>query len=459
MIMFVFLILKDLKYKQKKENIMQKPKKKGVIFFSIITYACFAAYIVLFLLAGVFRPVAGDEFLANGLRGFTSAHVNRIPLIIDFALPHGKLWSFIVLGYLVVIAVAIILAVLIGGRKGRFITANGMIAVIISIVPVTLTGCGFDCYQRVFSRVAPYTSRLLLAFIICLVAAAALFVIFALILLFLCIRNACKYPAQEEQKEPVEEDVMEVLDSMTREELMALIKQAVREVMAEDAENVEPRVAQYFGINNPEGAEVKVVKDENGKPVIAQYFNGGNEEVAPEPAPEPEPEPEEEPVEEPAVEEVPEEAEEGGKERAERIPFARRILGLDKDMKDAYCEIKNEILAYGVKSRMSNSGDTFRLHRKTYMKIVVAGKGLKLYFALEPSDYADSPIPVQDVGDKNLYVDIPLAFKVKSDLSRRRAKQLIADAMAKDGVEKEGEAGDTDWIREIRVELKAQQNK
>ena len=178
--------------------------------------------------------------------------------MIDFALPHGKLWSFIVLGYLAVIAVAIILAVLIGGRKGRFITANGMIAVIISIVPVILTGCGFDCYQRVFSRAAPYTSRLLLAFIICLVAAAALFVIFAIILLLLCIRNACKDPAQDEQKEPVEEDVMEVLDSMTREELMALIKQAVREVMAEGEENPEPRVAQYFGINNPEGCEVKV---------------------------------------------------------------------------------------------------------------------------------------------------------------------------------------------------------
>ena len=93
------------------------------------------------------------------------------------------------------------------------------------------------------------------------------------------------------------------------------------------------------------------------------------------------------------------------------------------------------------------------------MKLVVAGKGLKLYFALEPSDYADSPIPVQDVGDKNLYVDIPLAFKVKSDLSIRRAKQLIADAMAKDSIEKEGEPGNTDWIREIRVDLKAQQNK
>ena len=430
---------------------MQKPKRKGVIFFSIITYGLLVAYFVLFFLIGNLCKVPGCEFLGNGMRSFVRTHTDRIPLIIDFVLPTGKLWSFIVLGYFLVIAAAITLAVVFGGKKGRFITANGMIAVILSVVPIALTGCGFDLYQKVFSKAAPYDGKLLFILIVCLVVLAALFALFAIILLILCIVNAFKYPAPEEQKEPVEEDVMEVLDSMTREELMALIKQAVREVMAEGEGDVEPRVAQYFGIKNPENAEVKVVKDDNGKPVIAQYFNGVAEE---EPVEE-----EEAPVEEEAVEEVEEVAEEGGRAAAERIPFARRILGLDKNMKEAYCEIKNEILAYGVKSRISNSGDTFRLHRKTYMKIVVAGKGLKLYFALEPTDYADSPIPVQDVGNKNLYVDIPLAFKVKSDLSRRRAKQLIADAMAKDGIEKEGEAGNTDFIREIRVELKAQQNK
>lgn len=432
---------------------MQKPKRKGVIVFSIITYALLAAYVVFFVLIGNVCKVAGDDFLGNGMLSFVRTHVDRIPLIIDFALPSGSMWTLIVLGWAAVAVIAIILAVLFGGKHGRFITANGMIAVMIAIVPIALTGCGYDLYQKVFAKQAPYDAQLLFILILVLVVLAALFALFALILLFLCIRNACKYPAQVEQK-PVEEDVMEVLDSMTREELMALIKQAVREVMAEGEGEVEPRVAQYFGIDNPEGAEVKVVKDENGKPVIAQYFNGV---AAEEPVEEPEPEPVEEPAEEEVLEEVVDEN--GKKVAAERIPFARRILGLEKNMKDAYVEIKNEILAYGVKSRISNSGDTFRLHRKTYMKLVVAGKGLKLYFALEPSDYADSPIPVQDVGDKNLYVDIPLAFKVKSDLSIRRAKLLIADAMGKDGIEKEGEPGDTDWIREIRKELKAQQNK
>ena len=94
-------------------------------------------------------------------------------------------------------------------------------------------------------------------------------------------------------------------------------------------------------------------------------------------------------------------------------------------MKDNYNELKNEILSYGVKSRISNSGDTFRLHRKTYVKITIAGKSLKLYFALDPKDYKDSTIPFQDAGEKNAYAEIPFVFKVKSELSMKRAKQLI----------------------------------
>ena len=84
---------------------------------------------------------------------------------------------------------------------------------------------------------------------------------------------------------------------------------------------------------------------------------------------------------------------------------------------------------------ISNSGDTFRLHKITFVKITIAGKSLKLYFALDPKDYANSTYPVQDVSAKNVYKDIPLVFKVKSELSMRRAKQLIADVMDKHGLE------------------------
>ena len=131
-----------------------------------------------------------------------------------------------------------------------------------------------------------------------------------------------------------------------------------------------------------------------------------------------------------------------------RIPFEKRIHAADPVLKAHFNELKSDILAYGVKSRLSNSGDTFRLHTKTYVKITIAGKALKLYFALDPKDYEDTKMPLADVGHKGIYKEIPLVFKVKSDLSLRRAKQLIADAMAKDGLV-QSEVVEKDWVSEI----------
>jgi hypothetical protein len=91
--------------------------------------------------------------------------------------------------------------------------------------------------------------------------------------------------------------------------------------------------------------------------------------------------------------------------------------------------LKNYILAFKVKSRLSNTGDTFRLHNEEFIKITLAGKSLKLYFALNPKSYDDTSIPVDDVGDKKMYRDMPLMFKVKSNLSLKRAKILIDDLM------------------------------
>ncbi len=131
-----------------------------------------------------------------------------------------------------------------------------------------------------------------------------------------------------------------------------------------------------------------------------------------------------------------------------RIPFQERMKTADKSIRDNYNELKNYILSYGVKSRISNSGDTFRLHTKTYVKLTIAGKGLKLYYALDPKDYENTTIPVLDAGHKGIYAEIPLVFKVKSDLSIKRAKQLVDDAMAKDNLV-QGTVEDIDWAKEF----------
>lgn len=246
-----------------------------------------------------------------------------------------------------------------------------------------------------------------------------------------------------------------------------------------------------------------------GGPLVVQYFNGGingvttpapsvvenktvekvveirKDEPAPapvaEPAPvveekkeEPAPAPVAEPAPAPVVEVKPEPRQLFVKKepapakpnepapvepkKYERISFAERLLKSESDVQGLYNEIKNEILSYGVKSRISAVGDTFRLHKKMYVRITVAGKSLKLYFALNPLDYANGTIPVQDASDKDMYQEIPLVFKVKSALSVRRCKELIQDVMEKDGLE-QGEVGKVNWIKELKAELANEKKK
>ncbi|MGA0097070.1 MAG: hypothetical protein ACO3H6_00610 [Bacilli bacterium] len=126
-----------------------------------------------------------------------------------------------------------------------------------------------------------------------------------------------------------------------------------------------------------------------------------------------------------------------GKKKIIRIPFQERMATADTVILNHYDELKNYLLSYQVKSRVSNAGDMFRLHKEEYAKMTIAGKGLKLYMALNPEDYKDSPIPVDDASDKKMYRDIPLVFKVKSELSLKRAKKLIDDLMAKKGLKQQ----------------------
>lgn len=197
---------------------------------------------------------------------------------------------------------------------------------------------------------------------------------------------------------------------------------------------------------------------EEPKPIPAPVKEEPKPEPVKEPEPTPEPVVEETPVEE---EEAPASEEDSGKrtvgqvnpnlpphEKIIRIPFQTRMAEVDDELKSRYNELKSEIMSYGVKSRVSNSGDTFRLHKVTFVKMTIAGKGLKLYMALDPKDYANTTLPIQDAGHKGTYKDIPLVFKVKSDLSMRRAKQLIADVMNKNGLT-QGEVEKRDWIAEM----------
>lgn len=299
-------------------------------------------------------------------------------------------------------------------------------------------------------------------------------------------------PAVEPEPEPQKVEVnvnqnSQPAQGIDQASLATLLREVVRDIVRDEIARSNLNQPQQ---QPAQGGSQNITGATFGGPLVVQYFNGGingvnpyqpapqqepakqevpapapveekKEEPAPEPVKEPESQPEpvaeEEPAPAPVAEPAPAPVVEVKPEepkpevKYERLTFTERLLQSEQDVHDLYNELKNEILSWGVKSRISANGDTFRLHKKMYVRITVAGKSLKLYFALNPADYANTTLPIQDASNKEMYQEIPLVFKVKSGLSLRRCKDLIQDVMEKDGLE-QGEIGKVNWIKELKAE-------
>ena len=150
----------------------------------------------------------------------------------------------------------------------------------------------------------------------------------------------------------------------------------------------------------------------------------------------------EEAVEEPAEEETEAQAPEGENDpfaalrNKRRASFETRLKNADFDLRHKYYDLRDHIKSYGLSNRLSIPGDSFSAHRKRYVFITINGKHLKVYFAANPDDYKDTPIPVERTETKK-YEDLPLQFKVRSDLSFRRAVKIVDDMLTKEGYTRE----------------------
>ena len=418
--------------------------------------------------------------------------------------------SGLLYGLVALVAIFLIVGICIAAKKKRAIMVFGIVLSVLTLLVYLLGAAGFPKYWAILNKREVFeTHQELMAPTFIIIIGGTLFALFSYLTYFACVTEAFRNPGVEDknaprkgeqpvmfeaiknekpqeekpaekveekpapeevhsfEEEPEPEEEIEEEDSLSKKDLAELIRSIVRDEMNRNANNNNqypnsPLIVQYFG-TVPNQQVAQEVKKEEPAPTQVK-------EPEPEPQPEPQPEPVEEPVSEPVpqeeaivepapavetpAEETPEEeapAEEAPVEKNKiiRIPFQVRMINADEEMKKNYNELKNEILSYGVNSRVSNSGDAFRLHRKTYVKLTIAGLSLKLYFALNPEDYKDSPIPVQDAGHKGIYAEIPLVFKVKSGLSMRRCKELIQTVMEKDGLE-QGPIGDIDWVERIK---------
>ena len=407
---------------------MEVKSKMKIISFAV-AIAFFVLALVLFFLAPILVEPVADVYSG------ATALLNGASLLFSFMFDSGKYLIFLIAFVLVFVCYIWWLIVIIIRKKWKSFIWFGVTFVLVIVNAFALSSyvIAEEGSKSVLKQVFELDGGLVgKAF----VAAVIVFFLFGLMFTTLCgysdmlqSMEARAYERSAEEEE-IRQMAAEEAEKVYQEERNRILKEDLEMSMYDDKLDLkrrrEPNDDYYENLIN----ELPMFRKRRG-------------EAQPEPKvvrPVAQPKPAPAPVApaKPAKEVVP----------FERISFAERLGKADKVLKEHYNELKSEVLSYGIKSRVSNSGDTFRLHTKTYVKMVVAGKALKLYFALDPKAYADSTFPVGDASKKGLYKDIPLVFKVKSELSVRRAKQLIAEVAGKDGLV-QGEVEAHNWAKEL----------
>ena len=125
--------------------------------------------------------------------------------------------------------------------------------------------------------------------------------------------------------------------------------------------------------------------------------------------------------------------------------FEAKLIQADDALKRWYSELKNELLSYKkVTARRSWQHEAFRLGRGTVAKLVIRGKTLRIYLALDPSAYEGSKYLVEDASEHAKFEKTPLLYRIRSERRCRYAKELIAAAIAALNGER-GQAQSTDY--------------
>ena len=435
---------------------------KGLKRLLAATIVVAVAFLACFIVLALFAKNSGDPDLANFV-GVLKYHLHGLLNLVLFRHPSGSnIVYFALSAFLYALFVCwvifLIAGIIINDKKNTSIMAHAIALSFISFLIYVVLASGAKMYWHMMN--GEVTSLKLLALV--MVALTALYFLLSIIFYFWCvIRCFLAFNAYKAiLEEYYEEDDDEFIRRIVRDELIKNQPFKViivgNESQEEEAKPEPAPVVEEEPAKEPELAVIEEPKKEEPKPApVAEkkviYGTIDFWQVARTVWPQldnPKPLPREEKaviVPEPAQEE-----EEEGWNRNKRQPFFIRVITAETETKVNYNELKNESLSYGVKARLSRGGETFRLKDKKYVKIYLVGKTLKVYLALSPEDYKDSTIPIEDVGHRPNYAEMPLLFKVRSQLSVRRCKELIKAAMEKDGLT-QGEVKDTNWVDELRV--------
>lgn len=106
--------------------------------------------------------------------------------------------------------------------------------------------------------------------------------------------------------------------------------------------------------------------------------------------------------------------------------FEAKLIQAEDDLQRRYGEIKNHLLSYdGVKSRISWAHEVFWKGREKLVHLVIKGKTLSVYLALDPKEFEGTKYHFDDESETKKYEDTPMRVKVKSDRATKYAIELI----------------------------------
>lgn len=238
--------------------------------------------------------------------------------------------------------------------------------------------------------------------------------------------------------------------------LKALEKKIRNSITAEDIAAVKKEV---FGLEEEKAQAVEAVEEAVEQPVeeaveeiVEQPEVVVAEEVVEQPAEEVSEETDEEDESEDAEESAPVIAPIERADSKSRIPFADKMIYLDKKTQGYYNAIMNKFKGLRkINVRVSTKGVSFRLGRDLVAKLTVRGKTLRLHLALDVNAYDAKVYFQKDLGDVKSYVEVPFAVKIKSDRGLKNAIKLIDDLVAGKGIEEKTRFNETDGVEDLKV--------
>ena len=130
--------------------------------------------------------------------------------------------------------------------------------------------------------------------------------------------------------------------------------------------------------------------------------------------------------------------------------FAVKMFETDPIILERYNELKNYIMSFKkIKSRVSNTADTFNIGREQLFKLSTSGKSLKLYLNLDVNKI-ESRFNIIDQGDVKSYEQVPAFLRIKSNRAMKYAYELIDRVISKCDLAKNPKYVPQDYIAELK---------